>query len=206
MGSAGSCHAKQWSGLIVVLCLSGCATTLPNEGTITEQGGAIAVGRVVAVITGETKRIYEPAVRSFELFNRQTGQRFQVEVQSDDQQFALALPSGEYELSRVQINEGPFMSMAQLSTEFVLRERSITYLGTWRFGVDSPRYGRMVALSVIADEQGRQEAADMIKTAYPMHDGEPMVTVLPSPAESEWRLYEVMSYPRVPRYFQRHQW
>ncbi len=206
MGFIGRCRAKQWIGVIVVFYLNGCATTLPIEGTITEQGGAIAVGPVVVVITGKTKRIYEPAVRSFELFHRQTGERFQVEVQSDDLQFTLALPSGEYELSRVQINEGPFMSMAQLSTDFVLGERSITYLGTWRFGVDSPRYGRMVVLSVIADEHGLQEATDLIKVTYPAYEGEPILTVLPSPAESESRLYEVMSYPRIPRYFQRHQW
>jgi hypothetical protein len=158
------------------------------------------------VITGETKRIYEPAVRSFELVNRQTAARFRVNVQSDDQQFTLSLPPGEYELNRVQINEGPFMSMADLSASFAVQPTGVTYLGTWRFGVDSPRYGRMVALSIVADEQGREAAVNAIKGKYPTHEAQPIVTALPQPAESESRLYEVMSYPRVPRYFQRHQW
>ena len=185
----------------------GCATQMDSQGTILEEkAGAIAVGRVAVVITGETKRIYEPSVRSFELINQQTSQRFQVEIQSDDQQFALALPPGDYELNRVQINEGPFMSMAQLSNSFALSDQTVTYLGTWRFGVDSPRYGRKVVLSIIGDDRGRQEAAGLIQEVYPSHDGRPMVTALPVPAESEWRLYEVMSYPRIPRYFQRHQW
>lgn len=185
----------------------GCATQMDSQGTfLDERTGAIAVGRVAVVITGETKRIYEPAVRSFELINQQTSQRFQVEIQSDDQQFALALPPGDYELNRVQINEGPFMSMAQLSNSFALSDQTVTYLGTWRFGVDSPRYGRQVVLSIIADDRGRQEAAGLIKEVYPSYDSRPMVTALPLPAESEWRLYEVMSYPRIPRYFQRHQW
>ena len=31
-------------------------------------------------------------------------------------------------------------------------------------------------------------------------------TVLPDPTEMQARLYEVMPYPRVPRYFRRHWW
>lgn len=197
---------NQWMGAVAILCLYGCATQVGGDGSAGEREGSIAVGRVAAVITGETKRMYEPAVRSFELVNRQTGERFQVQIQSDDQQFAVALPPGEYDLSRVQIHEGPFMSMAQLSTSFALPEQTVTYLGTWRFGVDSPRYGRMVVLSIVGDEQGRKEAVGLVKEVFPARDSESMVTALPVPAESESRLYEVMSYPRIPRYFQRHQW
>jgi hypothetical protein len=203
----GRCTLGLLIGIAVLVGIGGCATQLASQGMILEEkAGAIAVGRVAVVITGESKRIYEPAVRSFELINQQTSQRFQVEIQSEDQQFALALPPGEYELNRVQINEGPFMSMAQLSNSFALSDQTVTYLGTWRFGVDSPRYGRRVVLSIMADEHGLQEAAGLINEVYPSDDSRPMLTVLPVPAESEWRLYEVMSYPRVPRYFQRHQW
>jgi hypothetical protein len=195
-----------WAGVALLITLSGCATDLPVIVDSSDETGSLAVGRVATVITGETKRIYEPFLRSFELVNRQTHERFRVDVQSDDQQFTLSLPPGEYELNRVQINEGPFMSMAQLSASFALQQGTITYLGTWRFGVDSPRYGRMVVLSMIVDEQYRDQAEEVIRQTYPANDAQSVVTVLPDPTESEARLYEVMPYPRVPRYFQRHQW
>jgi hypothetical protein len=173
---------------------------------LTEGTGPFVIGRVTTVITGETRRIYEPALRFFELVNRQTQERFRVDVESDDQQFVLSLPPGEYELNRVQINEGPFMSMAQLSASFALEQGGITYLGTWRFGVDSPRYERKVVLSMIVDEQDRDQAEQIIKQKYATQEISAVVTVLPDPAESEARLYEVMPYPRYPRYFQRHYW
>jgi hypothetical protein len=195
-----------WAGVALLIILNGCVTDLPITGDSTNEAGSLAVGRIETMITGETKRIYEPSIRSFELVNRQTQERFRVDVRSDDQQFTLSLPPGEYELNRVQINEGPFMSMAQLSASFALQQGAITYLGTWRFGVDSPRYGRMVVLSMIVDEQDRDQAEEVIRQRYPARDVQSVVTVLPDPTESEARLYEVMSYPRVPRYFQRHQW
>jgi hypothetical protein len=164
------------------------------------------VGRVTTVLTGERKRIYEPVLRTFELENQETHERFRVNVGSDDEQFALSLPPGKYELSRIQISEGPFMSMAQLSASFALEQGAVTYLGTWRFGVDSPRYGRMVILSMVMDEEDRNRAKQIIKQKYPIHETHSVMTVLPDPTESEARLYEVMPYPRYPRYFQRHYW
>jgi hypothetical protein len=140
------------------------------------------------------------------LENQETHQRFRVDVQSDNEQFTLSLSPGSYELNRIQISEGPFMSMAQLSSSFALEQGAVTYLGTWRFGVDSPRYGRMVALSMVVDEEDKAQAEQMVKEKYQLPDAQALVTVLPNPTESETRLYEVMPYPRYPRYFQRHYW
>ena len=204
--SAGLWSPWNWVVVTLLITLSGCVTSLPAAVDSSDETGLLAVGRVSTVITGETRRIYGPSLRFFELVNRQTHERFRVDVQSDDQQFVLSLPPGEYELDRVQINEGPFMSMAQLAASFALQEGVITYLGTWRFGVDSPRYGRMVVLSMIVDEQDRDQTEEVIRQKYPAHEVQSIVTVLPNPPETETRLYEVMSYPRVPRYFQRHQW
>jgi hypothetical protein len=195
----------RWVGLVGVV-LAGCVTDLPPTVAPTAEALPLVIGRVTTVITGETRRIYDPALRFFELVNRQTQERFRVDVESDDQQFVLSLPPGEYELTRVQINEGPFMSLAQLSTSFALEQGAITYLGTWRFGVDSPRYGRMVLLSTSVDEREKGLAEQLIKERYPGHEIQAVVTVLPDPAETEARLYEVMPYPRIPRYFQRHYW
>lgn len=194
-----------WAVMLAIV-LNGCATELPATTELTDSATTLVLGRVTTVLTGERKRIYEPILRTFELENQQTHLRFRVDVQSDDEQFALSLPPGTYELSRIQISEGPFMSMAQLSASFTLEQGAITYLGTWRFGVDSPRYGRMVVLSMVVDEGDRGQAEQIVKQKYSALETHEVVTVLPDPALSEARLYEVMPYPRYPRYFQRHYW
>jgi len=186
--------------------LQACTTdlpTVPEAGTIQSN---VAVGRVVVVLTGERSRIYQPAVRSFEIENRQTRERFTVEIESDNERFILPLTPGDYELTRVQINEGPFLSMAQLNSNFTVGQEPILYLGTWRFGVDSPKYGRMVSISMVSDEEDRAQAAQSLGLIYPSLDGADMATAVPAPAELQTRLFEVMPYPRVPRYFRRHWW
>jgi len=196
-----------WAWAVVLaIVLKGCATELPATTESTDSTTTPVLGRVTTVLTGDRKRIYEPILRTFELENQRTHQRFRVNVQSDDEQFALSLPPGTYELSRIQISEGPFMSMAQLSASFTLEPGAITYLGTWRFGVDSPRYGRMVVLAMVVDEGDRGQAEHIVKQKYSVLETHEVVTVLPDPAQSEARLYEVMPYPRYPRYFQRHYW
>ena len=190
----------------LVSMLEACAADVPRMPDLESIQSTVAVGRAMVILTGERSRIYEPAVRSFEIQNRQTNERFIVQMQSQNERFILALDPGEYELIRVQINEGPFLSMAQLNSNFTVGQYPITYLGTWRFGVDSPKYGRMVSMSIVSDEEDRTEAAKSIGLTYPSLDGALVATVLPEPAELQVRLFEVMPYPRYPRYFRRHWW
>ena len=196
----------RWSCAAAFLLLQGCVKELP---AVPEEGilhSNVAVGRVVAVLTGEGRRIYEPAVRSFEVQNLSTKERVTVEVESNDERFIVPLAPGDYELIRVQINEGPFLSMAQLGSFFSVGQDPVTYVGTWRFGVDSPKYGRMVSVSMISDEEDRAQALDTLASRDPSLDARAVTTVLPDPAEQQARLYEVMPYPRVSRYFRRHWW
>ena len=190
-------------GLFFLQACTSHMAAMPEEALVASN---VAVGRVVAMLTGERSRKYEPTVRSFEVENRQTKERFMVEVDSDNQRFILALGQGEYELTRVEINEGPFLSMAQLGPTFSIGEDPITYLGTWRFGVDSPKYGRMMSLAIVADEEDRAQAVETLALRDPSLDKNDIATALPDPPEVQTRLYEVMPYPRVPRYFRRHWW
>jgi hypothetical protein len=192
-----------WPCTVGLLLLVGCVKDLPavpEEGTVQSN---VAVGRVVAVLTGARSRIYEPAVKSFEVQNRQTKDRFKVEMESSDR-FIVALPPGEYELTRVQINEGPFLSIAELASTFSVGHDPIIYLGTWRFGIDSPKYGRMVSVSMVDDEADRAQTLDVLIRNDPSAAVDIVPTVLPEPPELQTRLYEVMPYPRIPRYFRRH--
>lgn len=192
-----------------MILLSGCATELP--ATVAEVAEAdvsetVVVGRVVTTITGESQRVYPPELRSFEVINTQCERSYKIYVKSEDEYFSLSLPPGHYKINRVQISEGPFLSMAQLSGNFVLEPDVMTFLGTWRFGVDSPKYGRQVMVSMIHDEQDQKRAKQFVKDSYPTFDARPMVIQIPEPSHEEPRLYEVMPYPRISGYFRRHWW
>lgn len=186
--------------------LSACTAHLPALMDDSDMPGQIVVGRTMVMITGETSRRYEPRVRFIEIENRQTNQRFTIDIDAQDTHFALPLPSGDYQINRVQISEGPFMSMADVASSFSLGIEPVTYVGTWRFGVDSPRYGRMVAVSLVLEEDAQPGIRGFLGEQYPELLNQPMADVLPQPAQLEARLYEVMPYPRYPRYFRRHLW
>jgi len=143
-------------------------------------------------------------MRFLELEDKDSQQRFQVSIESRDQRFALDLPAGNYRLNRAQISEGPFMSMADLDMTFTVEAGVINHMGIWRFGVDSPRYGRNVIVSMIPEE--RAMVRTFLKEHYPAFNPHSMVERLPQPSQVEARLYEVMPYPRVSRYFRRQWW
>jgi len=166
----------------------------------------LVLGRVLVVVVGESSRAYEPEVRSLEFESQRTHERFNVEVKSENRHFVIALPPGEYRVNRVQISEGPFMSMAQVSAAFAVHADGVTYVGTWRFGVDSPRYGRMVAWSMLMDSNDQSMARAFLVKQYPRWKDISVTCALPVPSTMEARLYEVMPYPRYPTYFRRHNW
>ena len=190
------------SGL--VLSMSSCVTELPSRVDQDQVAGSLVVGRVITVLTGERSRRYVPQMRFLELEDKDSKQRFQVDIESPDRRFAIDLPSGKYRLNRVQISEGPFMSMADLDMTFSVEAGAITHVGTWRFGVDSPRYGRNVIVSIVPEE--RAMARTLLNGQYPTFNESSMVERLPQPSQMEARLYEVMPYPRISRYFRRHWW
>ena len=190
----------------IALSLWGCATEVPLLVDQAQVSGSVVVGRVLAVITGETARRYQPEVRFFEVEEQASQERFNVEIKSEDRHFAIVLPPGDYRLNRVQISEGPFMSMADLAIAFSVGDTPVTYVGTWRFGVDSPRYGRMVVAAMVLDQGETVQALDFLNKRYPALSEQPIVEILPQPPQMEARLYEVLPYPRYPRYFRRHWW
>src|SRR6185436_1224423 len=136
---------QQWcwqSISAIFMIFSGCATELPVTVGAADVSETLVVGRVVTTITGQSRRVYPPELRSFEVINTESEESYKVYVKSEDEYFSFSLPPGRYKINRVQISEGPFLSMAQLTGSFVLEPDVVTFLGTWRFGVDSPKYGR----------------------------------------------------------------
>ena len=189
---------------VLVFGMSSCVTELPSLVDQDQVAGSLVVGRVITVLTGERSRRYVPQMRFLELEDKDSKQRFQVDIESQDQRFAIDLPSGTYRLNRVQISEGPFMSMADLDMTFSVEAGVITHVGTWRFGVDSPRYGRNVIISMVPEKRAMVHI--FLNEQYPAFNEGSMVERLPQPSQVEARLYEVMPYPRVSRYFRRQWW
>lgn len=186
-------------GLVALLAaaffIGGCATSLPVVTEETDSREGTVVGRAQAVLTGPTTRYFEPEVRFFEVVHQASNERFRVDVKSENQVFVLNVPPGDYTLTRVQINEGPFLGTATPSPpSFHVDQGAITYVGTWRFGVDSPQTQRMVLISAVSEEEGIKK---MLHDQYPNLAKQPLTVSLLKPAESETRLYENPPYPRV---------
>ncbi|MEP6887765.1 MAG: hypothetical protein ABI945_05525 [Nitrospirales bacterium] len=191
---------------VIVWGWAGCAINVPALPEQLDEDRSIVMGRAVTVLLGPTTRWYGPHVRFVELINRVTQQRYQVMVESADRHFILDLPPGDYELSRVQISEGPFMSLADLHETFTVLPERVNYVGTWRFGIDIPKYGRKVLVSMIENDAARREAGRRLTDQYPQWADRSIITALPEPIVAESRLYEVAPYPRMTRYFRRHWW
>jgi hypothetical protein len=187
--------------LVLVCAVTGCVTTMPALPESVSTDGAVITGRVVTVLLGPTTRWFTPELRFFELVNTGTQERIRVDVKSDDVWFVLPLPAGEYELSRIQISEGAFLGMAVLDPHFRVSEGGVTYVGTWRFGVESPQYDRTILLSAVAEGES---AVRQALATYPAIDRLHIATELLSPSTIETRLYEALPYPRF-WWFRRHQ-
>lgn len=207
-----SCSASSgWAlwvvSLVACFGLQGCVTDAPTSiSPHDETRKVLILGQVVTVLTGERARKFEPVVDEIELMEPASGHRYNIPVGEANKQFAVFLPPGQYEMTRVKIHEGPFLSIANLTSSFSVPEGPPVFVGTWRFGVESPRYGRLVFLSMVQEEDARQQAEEQVQANYPALAAASLATVLPEPAEIETRLYEVAPYPRIPRYFRRHNW
>lgn len=191
-----------------VLAISGlgCAIELPAIAQQDQVQGNLVVGRASTVLTGERSRRYAPQLRFFELESLDSSQRYQIEIQAVDLPFAIDLPPGRYQLTRIQISEGPFISMADVGMKFSVGSGTLTHVGAWRFGIDSPQYGRILTVSTTIDEEETTRVREFLAHHYSPLNTHLIVESVPQPSLIEARLYEVMPYPRYPRYFRRHWW
>ncbi len=91
-------------GLLGALFLG--VTELPSLVDQDQVAGGLVVGRVITVLTGERSRRHVPQMRFLELEDKDSRQRFQVDIESPDQRFAIDLPSGKYRLLAHIIHDG----------------------------------------------------------------------------------------------------
>lgn len=187
-------HMTLIAGFLLLCGALGCTRTLSALPPHPQVANTVVVGHVMTTLLAPTTRWYTPELRFFELMHHPSEERIRVAVQSDNSWFILVLRPGDYELTRILFNEGPFQEAGYLGIRFQVAQGQVTYVGTWRFGMDPPRNQRTVLLSTVA------EAEDTVREALTQYQnilGRPVVIELPSPSTTEMRLYEVPPYPRI---------
>jgi len=187
-------------GWIVVTCgvlLTACVGVAQKDWQWKKGEEPTAFGLIKVRTTGSYSRGYQTQLRFFHLLNRGTGERFRVDVQSAAKAFILNLAPGDYEVVRVQFNEGPMMMEAHLSFQFQVRPNGTNYLGIWQFDVDTPRTQRMFRTKIFHEQPNWEE--------IPMMRGAPkpktMEVFLPKLEIGEIRLFTVAPYPKISYYY-----
>ena len=187
-------------GFLVLAFGAGCGAGYAPLPIVFPATPTIVFGKVQVNLSGSSNRWFIPEIEFAELYNRDTDERIRVDFKAKQSLFILPIPEGHYELTRIQIAEGAYRSMAQLSSSFRVKKDQLTYVGTWTFEVAPPYYDRAITLTVSSE---LTNAVAEMQTRYPGHQDHHVQNALPVPVRQETRLYEVMPYPRV-KYFRRH--
>lgn len=183
------------------VCVASCVRTLPAVPETVGGGESLAVGHVQTALIGSTTRWWPPELRFFEVTHAASGQRFRIEVDLADGWFLVPLPPGTYGLDRAIFDEGAFQEATQLGLTFEVMAQGVTYVGTWRFGLETPQVQRELLWSAIAEPD---EVIRETLLPWTVLTGDLLSTHLPEPSVGATRLYEVPPYPRV-WFFRRHQ-
>ncbi|HEU4685123.1 MAG TPA: hypothetical protein VFS39_11540 [Nitrospira sp.] len=174
--------------------LASCVTRLPALPDTVPQNHPLAVGHVQTVLLGPTSRWNLPELRFFEVTQAETGRRVRITVDRADGWFLVPLEAGSYALDRIIFNEGAFQEASQLGLHFDVLANGVTYVGTWRFGLESPHIQRHLVWSRIMEPD--QVVREELRAWPTLHD-QPLLSSPSLPATGETRLYELPPYPRV---------
>lgn len=188
------------TGWFIVTCgvlLTACAGV--DKKDLMEDKGAetTAFGLIKVQVSGPTSRGFPTHLRFFHVVNLNTQERIRVDVKSAAKPFVLNLAPGDYEIVRVQFNEGPMRTESHVSLQFQIQPNRTTYLGTWQFDVDTPRTQRMLRMDFVDEQPNREEISMM----HPSHKGETMVVSLPESQNDKVRLYIIPPYPKISFYW-----
>jgi hypothetical protein len=189
---------KTW--WIVVTCgvlMTACVGVAQNDWQWKKGEEPTAFGLIKVRTTGSYSRGYQTQLRFFHLLNLGTGERLRVDVQSASKAFFLTLAPGDYEVIRVQFNEGPMMMESHVSLQFQVRPNGTTYLGTWQFDVDTPRTQRMLRTEIVHEHPNWDEIPMMHRAP----NRKTLEVFLPKLGSEEIRLFTVAPYPKISYYY-----
>ena len=187
--------------LLMAVCgleLLGCATSGVQGPATFKSEQFLTFGRVEVKDIGPNPRQFLSQLRFFDVVNTETKKRTRILVNKREGAFTASLEPGQYEVVRVQINEGPFMAESHVMRKFQINPDVVTYLGKWEFNVDTPRTQRMVRINISEDRSNW----DAIIEDKPKLKTKTVVNSFPEPMAGETRLYAVSPNPKV-KYFRR---
>lgn len=185
------CIVGIWGSLLTA-CVG-----LPKQASEAIGNDSIVQGFIKVRPVGPNTRGFVTQLRFFHVLNLGTQERFQVDIQSAEKGFFLALDPGDYEVIRVRINEGPMMMESHVSLPFQILPNQNIFLGTWYMEVDSPRTQRMLRMEILSDQP---QGEGVNESQHPQIE-ENLVAMLPKVENNEVRLYTVAPYPKVNFYY-----
>ena len=187
--------------LIAGMVWSGCSTLQPSRPEEGTQNGSFVLGFIQVEPKAPIFRLHqdEPRVRFFDIKNTLSGEWTRVPISEKTPRFVMKLSPGQYEVSRIQIGEGPFQSEAYLNLNFDVYADKTVYLGIWRMQVDSPKTVRMLQLDVL-DERPDW---DLLVALHPELDEKALAVSLPQPMANQTRLFAVAPAQPRAKYFYR---
>jgi len=163
-----------------------------------EGESSIVFGIIEVTEIGPNPRQFPARVGFVDVVHARTQKWTRIKINPTSQTFAVSLNPGHYEITRLQISEGPFTAQSYLSGTFNIAASDVTYLGTWQLNVDTPRTQRMMRFDVSEDSLNWDEVFEK----YPAMKGKSVVSSFPTLLEKETRMYVVSPNPKL-KYFYR---
>jgi len=180
-----------------VVLMTACVGVAQKDWQSKKEEESKVFGLIKVRTTGSYSRGYQTQLRFFHLLNLGTGERLRVDVQSAAKAFFLNLAPGDYEVIRVQFNEGPMMMESHVSLQFQVHPNGTTYLGLWQFDVDTPRTQRMLRTEIVHEQPNWEEVPMMHRAP----NRKAMEVFLPKLGSEEIRLFTVAPYPKISYYY-----
>ncbi len=195
-----------WAGTVGAMVfgcflLTACATSEIKEMKETENDKSVVVAFVQVEPTEPFFRLHqaEALVQFFDMKNTKTGEWTRVHMSGRANRFVTWLSPGGYELVRLQIGEGPFLSETYMNMRFDVHPEKTNYLGIWRIRIDAPKTVRMVQVDVLADAPDW----DLMMSLHPELGEKPLVASLAQPVTIQNRLFAVAPLQPRAKYFYR---
>ncbi len=198
------CDLKVWGwvvfffNIVLGFFLVGCAASLGGNMKDEEGSRSLVFGVVDLHTVGPNPRQFPVQLRFFDVVNTVTQERTRVSVEKHYGAFSVSLVPGQYEIVRIQVNEGPFMAESHVSHSFHIESNEVVYLGKWQLDVDTPRTERMVRMTIVED----RVQWDAIIESDPQLTNQTIVNSFPGPLVGTTRLYAITSNSKI-KYFNR---
>ena len=184
--------------VVLSIFIVGCAVSPERNMKDERRSRALVFGVVDLHTVGPNPRQFLAQLLFFDVVNTRTQERTRVSVEKQYGAFSVYLDPGQYEVMRIQINEGPFMAESHVSHSFHIESNEVVYLGKWQLDIDTPRTERMVKMTIVED---RAQWGTVMKGG-PQLTSQTIVNSFPAPLVGTSRLYAITSNSKI-KYFNR---